>query len=192
MFNWVCPQCGKDVPPSKTECPYCAERRKRRLWQVHTRRQVNSSRSRPGISSRSSRSSRLRRAGNHRSSRARRRSLINRLPTSLRLRGRRRRHNRPRHQTPRHKIRRGNPSTSRRRPPNGRPATAAVRPAAGDCHWAPPQQRTGPPTWLMGVAFTLAFLGILAGVYFFLQRSGRTNTAEKAGLENPPIRRSRR
>jgi hypothetical protein len=37
----------------------------------------------------------------------------------------------------------------------------------------------------MGVAFTLAFLGILAGVYFFLQRSGRTSTAEKAGLENP-------
>ncbi len=28
MFNWVCPQCGKDVPPSKTECPYCAERAK--------------------------------------------------------------------------------------------------------------------------------------------------------------------
>lgn len=24
MFNWVCPRCGKDVPPSKTECPYCA------------------------------------------------------------------------------------------------------------------------------------------------------------------------
>lgn len=24
MFNWVCPRCGKDVPPSKTECPFCA------------------------------------------------------------------------------------------------------------------------------------------------------------------------
>jgi hypothetical protein len=23
MFNWVCPRCGHDVPPSKTECPYC-------------------------------------------------------------------------------------------------------------------------------------------------------------------------
>lgn len=23
MFNWVCPRCGKDVPPSRTECPYC-------------------------------------------------------------------------------------------------------------------------------------------------------------------------
>ncbi len=37
----------------------------------------------------------------------------------------------------------------------------------------------------MGVAFALAFLGILAGVYYFFQRSGRPNTAEKAGLENP-------
>ena len=26
MFSWICPQCGHDVPPSKTECPYCAER----------------------------------------------------------------------------------------------------------------------------------------------------------------------
>ena len=25
MFNWVCPRCGKDVPPSKTECPFCPE-----------------------------------------------------------------------------------------------------------------------------------------------------------------------
>lgn len=24
MFAWICPTCGKDVPPSKTECPYCA------------------------------------------------------------------------------------------------------------------------------------------------------------------------
>jgi hypothetical protein len=26
MFSWICPQCGRDVPPSKTDCPYCAER----------------------------------------------------------------------------------------------------------------------------------------------------------------------
>ena len=25
MFTWVCPQCGREVPPSKTECPYCAQ-----------------------------------------------------------------------------------------------------------------------------------------------------------------------
>jgi hypothetical protein len=25
MFSWICPQCGRDVPPSKTDCPYCAE-----------------------------------------------------------------------------------------------------------------------------------------------------------------------
>lgn len=24
MFNWICPQCGRDVPPSLTECPNCA------------------------------------------------------------------------------------------------------------------------------------------------------------------------
>ena len=25
MFNWVCARCGKDVPPSRTECPFCAD-----------------------------------------------------------------------------------------------------------------------------------------------------------------------
>lgn len=27
MFTWICPQCGKEVPPSSSECPSCAERR---------------------------------------------------------------------------------------------------------------------------------------------------------------------
>jgi hypothetical protein len=26
MFTWICPQCGREVPPSKTECPDCTER----------------------------------------------------------------------------------------------------------------------------------------------------------------------
>jgi len=28
MFTWICPQCGREVPPSYTECPDCAERAK--------------------------------------------------------------------------------------------------------------------------------------------------------------------
>ncbi|MDE3199067.1 MAG: hypothetical protein KGN84_22145 [Acidobacteriota bacterium] len=38
----------------------------------------------------------------------------------------------------------------------------------------------------MFVVFTLVFLGIGAGVYWWIQRSGHTSaTAEKTGLENP-------
>jgi hypothetical protein len=37
----------------------------------------------------------------------------------------------------------------------------------------------------MFIVFTLAFLGIGAGVYWWIQRSGHTNIAEKTGLENP-------
>jgi hypothetical protein len=37
----------------------------------------------------------------------------------------------------------------------------------------------------MGIAFALAFIGIFAAVYFGIQRFGRTNPVEKAGLENP-------
>jgi hypothetical protein len=28
MFTWICPQCGREVPPSYTECPDCTERAK--------------------------------------------------------------------------------------------------------------------------------------------------------------------
>jgi hypothetical protein len=41
------------------------------------------------------------------------------------------------------------------------------------------------PTWVIFVASTLAFLGIGAGGYYWIQRSGHTNVVEKAGLENP-------
>jgi hypothetical protein len=37
----------------------------------------------------------------------------------------------------------------------------------------------------MGIAFALAFIGIGAAVIWGVQRFGHTNTAEKAGLENP-------
>ena len=23
MFTWICPKCGKEVPPHENECPYC-------------------------------------------------------------------------------------------------------------------------------------------------------------------------
>jgi hypothetical protein len=28
MFNWICPECGRDVSPSESECRFCAERKK--------------------------------------------------------------------------------------------------------------------------------------------------------------------
>jgi len=29
MFTWICPQCGREVPPSYSECPTCLENRQR-------------------------------------------------------------------------------------------------------------------------------------------------------------------
>ncbi|HWC98495.1 MAG TPA: zinc ribbon domain-containing protein [Candidatus Sulfopaludibacter sp.] len=27
MFTWICPQCGKEVPPAYTDCPNCADKK---------------------------------------------------------------------------------------------------------------------------------------------------------------------
>lgn len=33
MFTWICPVCGAEVPPSESECPRCAERRRAAMTQ---------------------------------------------------------------------------------------------------------------------------------------------------------------
>ncbi|HVW84033.1 MAG TPA: hypothetical protein VHB50_05115 [Bryobacteraceae bacterium] len=71
-------------------------------------------------------------------------------------------------------------------PPAWHGHAPAYQPQNHAAPWPPAQPaRTGPPAWLMGIAFALAFIGIFAAVYFGIQRFGRTNPVEKAGLENP-------
>jgi hypothetical protein len=41
------------------------------------------------------------------------------------------------------------------------------------------------PTWLLAVLFAVGFIVLGAAVLYGLGHFGRTNTAEKAGLENP-------
>ena len=36
MFTWICPQCGKEVPPAYTDCPNCAEKAAQAAQQVQT------------------------------------------------------------------------------------------------------------------------------------------------------------
>ena len=45
--------------------------------------------------------------------------------------------------------------------------------------------RAAPPMWMMVAGIALAFLLLGGGVYYWLEHSGGSNTAEKAGLENP-------
>jgi hypothetical protein len=30
MFTWICPQCGREIPPSESECPDCSDRSRAR------------------------------------------------------------------------------------------------------------------------------------------------------------------
>src|SRR5512146_1113520 len=34
MFTWICPQCGREVPPSYTECPDCTSKERQQAQQA--------------------------------------------------------------------------------------------------------------------------------------------------------------
>ena len=177
MFNWVCPQCGKDVPTSKTECPYCADRAKeaaayaaapppqgayQQPWPApppppqqapfppppQAAWQPQPPPSAP--------------------------APVWQPPVAMTT-------TTPPPPPP--------PQQYAPQPQQGwapPPPPGYAQPSAG-APWPPPAKRSGPPTWVLGIGIGILFISLGAGVIYFMQRPtvGRTNTAEKAGLENP-------
>ncbi len=168
MFSWICPTCGRDVPPSKTECPHCAEREREAKeaaaaapvpvaqpyaqespaqWQQPPAPQYPPQQYAP----------------------------TQQYPPPQ--------HSAPPPQwqapPPQHPQQ---PPQQQYAPPHQYPPQYAQQhPAA----WPPQTQRSGPPMWLLIAGFALAFLLIGGGIYYFMQRPAGNNPAEKAGLENP-------
>ena len=111
MFNWVCPRCGKDVPPSKTECPFCAEA----------------------------------------AAAAPHAQLVPHPPQAMQM-----------------------------APPQPPPQYAQQQQYAPPPPGWPPPQRQGAPTWLLGLAFGVAFLGIFAAIYLYLGKQSAPSAAAQA------------
>ncbi len=128
MFTWICPTCGRENPPSYTECPNCAER--------------------------------LKQAGAP--------------PAAAEAVA-----------PPPQQAHAAAP------PPYIPPAPPVYAPAPppppSQTYYQPPQppKAAGLPTWLMGVLFALAFLGLGAIVYYAVQRFSPSARAERIGVENP-------
>ncbi|MDP9053361.1 MAG: hypothetical protein M3N93_03540 [Acidobacteriota bacterium] len=134
MFSWICPHCGHDVPPSKTDCPFCADREKEAAAIAAAGPpppQPNQQQAPP-------------------------------------------------------------PQYAAQYPPPPHYAPPQYAPQNYPAHqhpqgaWPPPEAKHGLPTWLMTLGVALALLLVGGGIWYAMQRSGGgSNSAEKAGLENP-------
>ncbi|HKD09855.1 MAG TPA: hypothetical protein VKB79_28375 [Bryobacteraceae bacterium] len=197
MFNWICPTCGKEVQPSKTECPYCAERAKEMAGApvgappppYQAQQQPQQQPWQPAPPPATTWQPAPPPAAPHvwqppPPPQSRQQPNSASAPTAW-----------PQQSPPPQHVSappppplappEAQPQYNAPPPPpawNGQHPPYGQQPPAG---WQPTAPRSGPPTWLMFVAFALAFLGVFAAVYFFIQRNGRTNVAEKTGLENP-------
>jgi hypothetical protein len=190
MFSWICPQCGRDVPPSKTDCPFCAEQAKEAAafaaagpppMQVAPDLQAAPWQQPP--------------AGYG--------TPIPVAPTWPP----------PAQQAPPQQPQYAPPpqqySTQQYAPQTVAPPAPPQQQYAPpqQPQYAPPQQqyapqrpqapppaawpqptapaRSAPPTWLVGVGFAVALLLLGGGIYYFFLRTPGGSSAEKAGLENP-------
>jgi hypothetical protein len=191
MFSWICPQCGRDVPPSKTDCPFCADQAKEAAayaaagpppMQVAPESQSPWQQPPAGYG-----------------------APIPVAPTWPP----------PPQQAPQQPPQYAPPpqqySTQQYAPqaaaPSAPPQQQYAPPPPPPQQYAPlPQQyapprpqappqaawpqattptRSTPPTWLVAVGFAAALLLLGGGIYYFFLRAPSGPTAEKAGLENP-------
>ena len=175
MFNWVCPHCGKDVPPSKTECPYCHGAPEAvapapppagypaQGWPPQQPQQAWTPPAPPA-------------------------NWQAPAPQPWQPPQPAHAPAQPQGWQPPPPVA-APPVQQQPVPPPANPAWPPPAPqyahAPAGAAWAPPPQKAGIPAWLLGVGFAVALLGALAALYFGAQRYGHTNLQEKAGLENP-------
>jgi hypothetical protein len=129
MFTWICPTCGREVPPAYDACPDCAAREKAAQAQ--------------GLAEAAA-------------------PLPPAAPTPA-----------------------APPPPAPYTPPAVLPPAVAPPPA----YYAAPPQRAALPTWLLAILFSLAFIGLGAGVYWLVQYfGGGSQAAASAPVETVPVR----
>jgi hypothetical protein len=139
MFTWICPKCGREVPPAYTECPDCTK-----AAQTPAQAPVTSSAAPPEY-----------------------------VPPPYTPA-------QPPYQPPQ-PVYPQQPYPQQTYPPQSQPMMGQVNVAP----YAPPPvaARRGLPTWLLTILFLVAFLGLGAGVYWFLGRNGASSPT--ASVESP-------
>ena len=182
MFNWVCPNCGKDVPPSKTVCPYC-----------------------PGVPEAPPAAQAYPPQGYPQQAPPQGWAPQTPPPAPPAPQG----WGQPAPQAwqPPAPVQPQGwqppppppapvaapappPPPPQYAPPVAPPApawqqTPQYPPPPAGAAWSQPPAKSGLPAWMIGVAFALVLLGIGAAIYFVFLKPSKPTTQEKAGLENP-------
>ncbi len=180
MFSWICPTCGRDVPPSQTDCPHCAERAKEAAAAAAAAPPIPMQPPMPP-------------PGAWQQPIPPQQPVWQQAPPPPPP---------PPQQPP--------PVWQQAAPPPPPPVAPPPPQYAQQPQYAPPPQqqyapqqyapqyapqppatwavtpeRTAPPLWLMIAGSALAFLVVIGGIYWAVQHFGSSSPAEKAGLENP-------
>jgi hypothetical protein len=158
MFTWICPQCGREVPPSYTECPDCAAKA------AQTGAAVPGQQPEVPVAAAA-----VPPAPPYAAAPAPLSYAATPPPPPA---------GPPVYEPlPGYVLPAGPPSSAYQQP-------AQPQPYPPPQAYAP--RRSGLPTWLMAVLFALAFVGLGAGIYWIVGGfKGRTPTAPAATVESP-------
>ena len=192
MFSWICPQCGRDVPPSKTDCPFCAEQAKEAAAYAAAGppppvQAAPESQAAPWPQPPAG-------YGAPPPSAPAWPPAVQQAPPQPPYSA---------SQYPPHALSQQPPpqqfapqpqyappaqyAPQPQYAPPAQPQYAPQRPqATPSAAWPPPvPARSAPPTWLVAVGFAAVLLLLGGSIYYFFLRTPGGTSAEKAGLENP-------
>lgn len=176
MFNWICPECGCDVSPSESECRFCAERKKAAAEMA-----VNAGDPAPGYSVPPPQQPVYAAPPSTQPYSA---PPYSGPPTQQ--------PQQPYYAPPQQPQQAYTPPPPTQQPP--------YQPAPQQPYYPPPQQprqpapayyppeaypqpKAGLPTWALALLFSVAFIGIIAAIFFAYQ--WRSSRPERAGVTEP-------
>lgn len=182
MFSWICPQCGREVPPSRTDCPDCAERAKQ-MAAASAAQQPPAGWQPPPPQAPPAAPWQQPVAGWQQPQAAPPQAWQPAPPA-------------PPPQQPPPPQPQWPPAATAYAPPQPEPPAYAAPPPQyapppqqyappppqhpqyvqqPPAAWPPPESRSTPPAWLVGVGTAVVFLLLGAGIYYFLNRSDSTS-----------------
>jgi hypothetical protein len=162
MFNWICPECGRDVPPSESECRFCAERRKTAEAAVPAAAPPPANNAPLPVPPAAQPQWQPPQPAPQPQWQSGQPALQAQPPAAQ-----------------------PQPMPQTQQPYYPAPPAQAPQPYYPPAGYPQPPARSGLPTWALAILFALAFIGLGAAIFFGYQYFGRGPRAERAGVTEP-------